>query len=67
MQLVKIDPLDPQPPQTHLHALAEILWAAHRVPLVRALSGEATLGRDHKPFRIGVERVGDQLFTVFGP
>ena len=49
MQLVEIDAVELQAPQTQFDALAEIFRTADRSPLVRPGPGEPALGGDHQP------------------
>ena len=60
MELVKIDALQFEPPQTHLDTLDEITGAAHVLGLGRTLAGNAALGRDHDARRIGRQGLADQ-------
>ena len=63
VQLVEVDPVEPQPPQARLAALLEPLGARVARPLAGTGPPQAALGRDHEPVRIRVERLGDQVLA----
>src|SRR3954453_10947145 len=66
VQLVEIDPLQAEPPQAALAALAQPLGAAVAVPAPRSGTHEAALRRDHEAVRIRMERLRDQLLADVG-
>ncbi len=63
VQLIQIDPLEPQPAQAALQRVAQVRRAGVRAPVVGTGSRPATLRGDHDVGRIGRERLGDQLFA----
>jgi len=60
VKLIKINPLQSEPPQAHLDALNQVARAAHVLALGRPLAGDAAFGGDHHPRRVGIKRLGDQ-------
>jgi hypothetical protein len=67
VELVDVDPLQPQAAQAPLASLVEVVRATVSVPLPGARSQEPALGRDHQVVRIGMERLGDQALAHLGP
>src|ERR687897_248603 len=67
MQLVDVDPLQPEPAQAALARLLQVLRAAVARPLPRPGAQETALRGDHQPVGIRVERLGDQVLTHLGP
>jgi hypothetical protein len=63
VQLVQVDPLEPQSTEAFPAALLDALRAAVRAPLAGAIPEKARLGRDHEPLGIRMEGLGDQLLA----
>src|SRR5689334_5051452 len=63
MQLIEIDAIQPEAPQTHFKLLPQVFGTAHGRPEIRTLPRESAFGRDHQPVRIGPESVADQLLA----
>ena len=62
VQLPQVDAVDRESTQGHLHALTQVLGAAHDLPAVRSLAGEAALRCDDDvPVR--VERLADEVLA----
>ena len=66
VQLVEIDPLELEAPQTRLARFTQMLRTAVRGPFVARRPREAALRRDHESLRIRVQRSRDQLFARAG-
>ena len=62
MQLIHIDPLQPQPLQASLHGRLQVLRRGIVGPLPRAHALPSTFGRDHQARRIRRQRLRDQFF-----
>jgi len=67
VQLVKVDALQLEPTQAHLHALDQVARATHIFRFSRPLPRDSAFGRDHQAVRIRVERLGDQPFGNLRP
>jgi len=66
VQLVQVDPLELQTPQARLAGLPQARGSTISSPLVRTLSGTASLGRDHESLRVRVQSVGDLALVDSG-
>ena len=62
VQLPKVDALKAQPPQRHVHALAQVLRASDRAPLIGALAREAAFRCDEEPL-IRIEGLADEVLA----
>ena len=63
VQLVEVDPLEPQAAQRALAGRAQVLRAPARLPPARPGRREAALGGDREALGIGMERLGDQFLA----
>ena len=63
MELVQIDAFDAQALQARLAGGAQVFGASIGCPLLARRARDATLGRDHEPGRVRVQRLGDQLLA----
>ena len=66
VQLVDVDPLQPQPPQASFARLAQVLGAPVGLPSPRAGARVAALRRDHEPLGIRMQRLGDLPLVDLG-
>src|ERR1700677_5111486 len=66
VQLVKIDPLQLQPPQAHYHALLKVFWPSILSPLIRTGAGEAALGRNYQVLLVGITSFRDDVLADLG-
>src|SRR5205823_3000199 len=60
MELINVNAIQAQTPQTAFQCLTKMLGASVCWPLVGASTQQSSLGRDDQVFRIGVERFGNQ-------
>ena len=67
MQLVEVDSLQPQPPQTRLAGTAQARRPAVGTHLVRACALQPTLRGDHQVVRVGVQRFGNETLAHARP
>ena len=67
VQLVEIDPLQPQPLQAPVNTLLQILRPPVRHPLPGAWPGKPALGRDDDSFRVRMQRFSDQELARLRP
>jgi hypothetical protein len=67
VQLIEIDPLQPQPPQTPLAGGVQMLRPAVRVPGLAPGPRQTALGRNHEPFGIRIERFGNEPLVDLRP
>jgi hypothetical protein len=63
MELEEVDAIDLEPPQTHLALLPQILWPPQGNPLGGSGARKPGLRRDDEALRVGVQRLGDELFA----
>jgi hypothetical protein len=62
VKLPEVDAFEPETPQAHQDALAQIFWAADRRIFAGTVTHQAALGRDQDA-SIRVQRFPEQLFT----
>src|ERR1700687_370968 len=66
MQLIKINPVQAQPPQAAFTGRSQVFGLSIFNPLVGTWPHIATLGGDHQPCRIRVQRLSYDLLTHAG-
>src|SRR6267378_2202084 len=67
VKLVELDPVEPQPLQALLADPPQMRGPAVDRPAPRTGTREPALARDHQPWRVGVERLGDQCLADTRP
>jgi hypothetical protein len=61
VELVELDPLQPEVTEAQLALLSQVLGATHRTPVARAGARQSSFGRDQEPLPIRMKRLMDQL------
>ena len=67
VQLIEVDAVDLQPPEAPFAGLPQVLGPPVARPLSRPGTGQAALGGDHEPVRVGMKRFGDQVLAHLRP
>src|ERR1700733_5646014 len=66
MQLIKINPIQPQPPQATLAGGLQVFWLSIFNPYVGTRPVKAALGGNHQPLCIWIQRLGYDFFAHSG-
>src|ERR1700722_9474363 len=65
MELIDVDPVEPEALEASVQRGAQTLWIALRGPLVWARAAVAALGGDHEALGIRVQRLGNEVLADF--
>src|SRR3984957_15112073 len=63
VQLIEINPFQPQSPKAAFARRSQVLWLSVFDPLIRTRPHETALGRDHQTCRIWMQGLSDDLFA----